>query len=677
MLRSFTRPIVSASALARAVPSVGRAFFPATFNRVLTSTTTAAFTLPASPAKRFNSTFSSNDEPDLSSLPPLAEELSVANTLPFSTLKGKINEHILTALTEGPFKFTQMSTVQTRVLSLLPGLVGPVEGHGAGEEGKRDLLVKARTGTGKTVAFLTPAVESRLQFLANQRDSNIAAHDFVGTLIISPTRELAVQIANEAKAITSRFPATSRSDKWGVHLFVGGTSKAQQLRDWKSNRKDFIVATPGRLKDFLESVRDLPPALEKVQTVILDEADTMLDIGFGQDIAQIMNYLPKDRQTFLFSATVSPAIKGIAQDSLKNDALFLDVVPKGEAQTVDKIEQHVTVLEDLSTLMPHLIRLISHDQLVNPKSKTIIFLSTTKMTQLFSTIIRNLSVHFPEPNTSVYEIHSKLDQKVRFSTSDRFRKDNSAASVLVTSDVSARGVDYPGTTRVIQIGTPPDGEQYTHRVGRTGRGGATGRGDIILLPFEAGFIKSQLSNVPIKPLSVDELDREVRVLIENPPSQKNKPLSDDRKNELKNKIDLIEDGCKNIQSRFDQEVVGEVVTSLLGNYTPKPKILNTTKAEIVKGLSDLGSLGLGMQTPPHWSSQFLSKVGMWDGGSNGGSRGGYGSGGYGGGGSKGGKYGGYGKSSGGGGFNRSGGGGGGVKRSGGGGGGFSRGRGSW
>jgi ATP-dependent RNA helicase MSS116 len=339
--------------------------------------------------------------------------------------------------------------------------------------------------------------------------------------------------------------------------------------------------------------------------LILDEADTMLDMGFDRDLQAILRTLPPSRQTFLFSATVSPAIQNIATTFLKPNSLFLDVVPKGEAQTVDRIDQHATVLPSANQMLPHILRVVAHDQLIRPKSKTILFCNTTKMTQLMATIVRNMTSYLPAgQNTRVYEIHSKMEQRDRSRTSDRFRQEKSESSILVTSDVSARGVDYPGTSRVIQFGISGDGEQYTHRVGRTGRGGAEGRGDIVLCPFEAGFLDTELRKFPIKSLSVNELRSEVA------------DLAGKRGQDVAEKLNQLEQGVAEIQSRLSPDVLGEVFGSMLGYYAKMDKVLAIRKDDIPGGIIQLGAQGFGMNPPPSFSQGFLAKVGF--GGSGGG-----------------------------------------------------------
>ena len=201
---------------------------------------------------------------DLAPDHPLSEE-AIQETQsqaskPFAELKGKIHPDTLRSLTGKPFNFTNMSSVQERVLGLLPELIGPDGPHGK-EGGKRDLLVKARTGTGKTIAFLTPALESRISNVA-RKGPNYPIQS-VGTLVISPTRELASQIAVESRALTSNHRGMER----GSHLWVGGESKGLQIRNFQRDRKDFVVATPGRLKDMLQNVRGISDAFANLETV--------------------------------------------------------------------------------------------------------------------------------------------------------------------------------------------------------------------------------------------------------------------------------------------------------------------------------------------------------------------------------------------------------------------------
>ena len=197
---------------------------------------------------------------------------------PFMTMEGSISPLTLKAITQKPMKLTHMSPVQAAVFPLLPKLADLYDPN-APDENPRDLLVKARTGTGKTLAFLLPAVETRLKAIEahgkqvvqdvgstsdrslETRAQRAFARQNLGTLIISPTRELATQIAVEAQRLTSHL------DGFEVRLFVGGASKGSQMRDWMRGRRDILVSTPGRLRDFLASEPEVARGISKTQTV--------------------------------------------------------------------------------------------------------------------------------------------------------------------------------------------------------------------------------------------------------------------------------------------------------------------------------------------------------------------------------------------------------------------------
>jgi ATP-dependent RNA helicase MSS116 len=329
-------------------------------------------------------------------------------------------------------------------------------------------------------------------------------------------------------------------------------------------------------------------------------------MGFERDINAILEFLPASRQTFLFSATVSQAIQRTAQASLKESALFLDCVPEGEAQTVAKIDQYAQMLSSPKQLLPQLVRTIAHDQITNSgKSKIIVFLPTTKMTQLFATIIKNLSAHTPGRSaTRVYEIHSKLEQRQRVRVSDHFRGDKSGLSILVTSDVSARGVDYPGTTRVIQVGATDDGEQYTHRVGRTGRGGSTGRGDILIQPFEAPFVQKQLHSFPVQQISENDFMDQINDALAK------STLSAQQQADIREGLDTIEDGVARLQGKLDEEVCSDVIGSQLGWFAKARQASGIAVPDIIDGMMNFGTGALGMERAPHFGSSFLAKIGL-------------------------------------------------------------------
>lgn len=363
---------------------------------------------------------------------------------------------------------------------------------------------------------------------------------------------------------------------------------------------------------------------------VLDEADTLLDMGFRADIDAIADFFPKTpiRQTFLFSATVSPQIRQVAREVLDKDHLFLDVVPKDSSPVHAHIPQHYTVLPNAKEQLPQLLRLIAHDQLANTRnSKVMVFLNTTKQTQLFASLFRRFSKTTLPARSEVYEIHSKRTQQSRSAASNAFRHDRSGAAILVTSDVSARGIDYPDVTRVIQVGIPASTEQYIHRVGRTGRAGKSGRADLLLLPLEQNFVRYQLADVPIKEYSHNELLKETTTIAEefesdsagSQNSTEVKPhtskFSTKNRHFRSNPSAALANMNTEISGLFDQvdrEVIQEVFVSLAGYYLTKSNDLRMSKQSIYEALQTWTTEACGLPKAPHISDSLLAKMGGLD-----------------------------------------------------------------
>ncbi|KAF6757598.1 RNA helicase [Ephemerocybe angulata] len=545
----------------------------------------------------------------------------------FSSLEGKVDPKTLKALTESPFQYEAMSVVQARILPLLPELVAPRE---EANPHSIDLLVKARTGTGKTIGFLVPAIEARIKELervsaqessqteqeASRARSSAArrfAMDNVGTLVISPTRELASQIAVEAQKLTSHHAG------FGVSLFVGGVDKRGQLNGFNRGRKDILVATPGRLKDFLSDPRSgVAAALKDTKMLILDEADTLLDMGFREDIEEIMRVLPSNatRQTFLFSATVSKGIQQIAHTHLAPNHRFVNCVSQDTSEVHDHIDQFHTVLPSPKDQLPHIMRLLMQDQLQHgDRSKVVLFLPTTKMTMLMSSAMHGLSRKVLPGRTDVFELHSKRTMGSRTKAAEMFRR-TTRPSILVTSDVSARGVDYPGVTRVIQIGLPKSADQYVHRVGRTGRGSSkVGRGDLVLLDWEAEYVRRQYSHLPLKPLSAATFAAELQAAVDAAAHAKLQAVHP----ELQNTVEEY------LAKEVDEEAVGESMMSMIGFYAGLASGMRMDVDGIAGALQKWSTEGMGLERAPYVGAAFLSKLGGGRGGfsrGGGGSRGG-------------------------------------------------------
>ncbi|EPQ53699.1 DEAD-domain-containing protein [Gloeophyllum trabeum ATCC 11539] len=553
--------------------------------------------------------------------------------LPFESLKDELHPNTLRALTAHPFKLTTMTPVQAAVLPLTPTLV---RSHKDAEGHPRDLLVRAKTGTGKTLAFLIPAVEGRLRAIEDHVDkvirdqghkntpdvrrriAKVFARNDAGILVISPTRELATQIATEAQRLT-----THHNDM-EVQLFVGGEGKRKQMRDWMKLPRDTVVATPGRLRDLIENEPDVAKGLSKVRTLILDECDTLLDMGFRDDLDAIVEALPPtpERQTLLFSATINRAVQQTARRLLAKDFISIDTVSADDSPVHAHIPQYHTVLPSAKEQLPHLLRLIAHDQLANPgKSKIMVFCSTTKHTKLLTSQLLDLKAGLPVKEMKIYEIHSRKDQGVRTRTSDAFRKDTSPSSILVSSDVSARGVDYPGVTRVIQLGIPSSTDQYVHRVGRTGRAGSRGRGDLVLLPWEVGFVSWQLTEISLKPVTTTELESQVLALAEKHDADPNAFVADAPvrpeafRNPLVPLIKNIPAHVQEVQRHVDTNEVEETFASVLGYYASRDGDLRVSKSVILEGLKDWATQACGLGVPPFLTDSFLAKLGYRPGGS--------------------------------------------------------------
>jgi ATP-dependent RNA helicase MSS116 len=336
-----------------------------------------------------------------------------------------------------------------------------------------DLLCKAKTGTGKTLAFLIPAVERMNRLSAQERKGSVSV------LVISPTRELATQIADEGKLLISKMPYT-------LQTIFGGTNIKSDLSAFRQRMPDILVAAPGRLNDHLENY-DLKPALGNLRVLVFDEADQLLDQGFRPAITKMLGMLPPKttRQCLLFSATMPADVVSMAKFALRDQYKEVDCVGK-EQSTHQHISQQV-IVHSIETQFIELYRALS-EATSEPGYKVIAFFTTARLTQLFSEIF-NLA------GFSVLEMHSRKSQPHRTRMAEVFR--NETNQIMFSSDVSARGMDYPDVTTSIQVGLPSDKAQYIHRLGRTGRVGKVGGGILLLCDFEKFFLTKDLSDQPV------------------------------------------------------------------------------------------------------------------------------------------------------------------------------------
>ena len=361
-----------------------------------------------------------------------------------------------------------------------------------------DVLAKAKTGTGKTFAFLLPTFERLAR--SNSRRPLPSGVDPVRALVLSSARELGTQIVTQAEKLAASLP------QYNVETIMGASSVtpqrerldpsiAERFSAQYGGVVDVMVATPGRLIEHLHSTSSFAARLAGVEVLILDECDMLLDGGFQRDIEEIISALPAGRQTLCFSATVPEKMLAVLGLALRPDHVVVDCVGEVTADAHSQIVQRVLV-HPLERSLVALYALIREEMASHPDTyKVMAFLPTARQVQ-FSTLC------LVEMGVAVLEIHSRRTATERSYASDTFRKHTK--QVLLSSDVSARGVDYPDVTLVLQVGSPATRDVYVQRIGRTGRAGASGAAILLLCEYEKSFL-STLKGLPIEHMASDNL----------------------------------------------------------------------------------------------------------------------------------------------------------------------------
>ena len=298
----------------------------------------------------------------------------------------------------------------------------------------KDVIGLAETGTGKTAAFLIPLIEKTLKEYNRQ------------TLILAPTRELAIQIEDELKKLTRNFKIFST-------VCVGGTNIRPQINGLK-RKNHFVIGTPGRILDLIKRKHF---AAANITTVVLDEADRMLDMGFIHDIRTILSSTPDDRETLFFSATMGPAAEKIVNDFLRNP-VTVSVKKKDVCNSIEQDVvrfEHHNKFETLTSL------------LADPEFKRVIIFGSMKHS--VEKLAKELSSH----GILAESIHGNKNHTQRQRSLAKFKSGN--ARVLVATDVAARGIHVDNVTHVINYDLPNTFDDYVHRIGRTGRGTKRGK----------------------------------------------------------------------------------------------------------------------------------------------------------------------------------------------------------
>ncbi|KAK4626516.1 ATP-dependent RNA helicase HAS1 [Fulvia fulva] len=385
-----------------------------------------------------------------------------------------LSERTMKAITDMPFD--TMTEIQRR--GIPPLLAG------------RDVLGAAKTGSGKTLAFLIPAVEMLHSLRFKPRNGT-------GVIVVSPTRELALQIFGVARELMEH-----HSQTFGI--VIGGANRRAEAEKLAKG-VNLLIATPGRLLDHLQNTQGF--VFKNVKALVIDEADRILEVGFEDEMRQIVKILPKeDRQTMLFSATQTTKVEDLARISLRPGPLFINVDHAEEHSTVAGLEQgYVMCDSDMR------FRLLFTFLKRHPNKKIIVFFSSCNCVKYYSELLNYIDL-------PVLDLHGKQKQQKRTNTFFEFC--NAKHGTLICTDVAARGLDIPAVDWIVQFDPPDDPRDYIHRVGRTARGAnAKGKSLMFLQPSEVGFLnhlkeaKVPLVEFEIPPKKILDIQSQLEMLI--------------------------------------------------------------------------------------------------------------------------------------------------------------------
>jgi len=342
-----------------------------------------------------------------------------------------------------------------------------------------DVLAVAQTGTGKTAAFAIPILHA-----INQKKKNERRADGVKCIVLVPTHELAMQITGVFEQLAKHTPVR-------VMALIGGVEQDPQIKKLES-RVDIVVATPGRMFDLIAQGHLV---IHRVNTLVLDEADHMLDLGFLGDIYDLVKKLPRKRQTLFFSATINKRIKKLAYSLIDQKAIRIQISPK---DLVSKNVEHFVSMIDMDNKRFFLERFIQENEL----EKILVFVRTKVRAERVLKAMERV-------NISGITLHGDKSQKERTEILKTFR--DGGKKLLITTDVAARGIDIPDVDFVVNYDLPDKAENYVHRVGRTGRGDRQGQaysfcsdGEKEMLKEIEAFLKKEITVLKISDADVKE-----------------------------------------------------------------------------------------------------------------------------------------------------------------------------
>jgi len=449
------------------------------------------------------------------------------------------------------------------------------------------------------------------------RPPRTTADDIRG-IVISPTRELAEQIAVEARRVVNGTSIV-------VQTAVGGTDKRRQLMEMQRRGCHLLIGTPGRLQDLFDDEYS-GVAAPRLKALVMDEADRLLDQGFWPDIQRFMQTLPRreevDRQTMMFSATIPREVVSIVRQTLKTGFQFVRIVGENDTPTTDRVKQKLVIAKDFENLMPTILELVQR-RLAEDKAasadathapfKAILYFRSTAEVTLASSIFESLSSQassskpasdafgrmnnfrrgsmkdHPLSPIEIYSIQSKLSQNQRTAAAEAFRQCKSG--MLFSSDVTARGLDFPNVTHVIQVGGPQDRESYIHRIGRTARAGKEGEGWIIVTHDQVNEVDRMLRDIPI-----DE-DRSLTCA-----SQDISSLSAPTDDTTMTPAQMIRDAARRVPAQLKKDVY-HIMLAARGSKV-------RDRAGFVRRLNRLAKDCWGMDTLPLVDPQRAAKMGL-------------------------------------------------------------------
>ncbi|KAF5682262.1 putative dead-box precursor CYT-19 [Fusarium denticulatum] len=558
------------SAATAALLTQTRTAWPAVRHQVLTSRSSIAAISRIASITRAYSTEATAEQNESESTPSAEAEPEVR----FADLQG-IHPNLLKPIID-EMKYDTMTPVQAKTIQ--PALKGT------------DIVAQAKTGTGKTIAFLLPLLQRMIEedsTLADRTARRKARSDDIRGIILSPTRELAEQIAVEARRLVSHTGLV-------VQCAVGGTDKRSMLHQTRRHGCHLLVATPGRLNDLLQDTSsgiDAP----NLAALVLDEADRMLDVGFERELNEIIKCLPKPeekvRQTMLVSATIPDSVIRLARNMVRaNDFEFVQTIPENESLTHDKVPQHIVPVSSWSQVFPTLFELLEREAATIKETpgamplKAIVYFNTTALVELAGELFYQQRQNAKNdrgfaPYFASYVMQSKLNQQQRQKAADRFREARSG--VLLSSDVTARGMDFPNVTHVIQIDTPRERESYIHRLGRTGRQNKEGQGWLIIPNSSVRNARKMLQGLPI---------------------QQNSSLSSAETDVAGGETTPHHEKTKALFGTLPRSLLATAYMSMFG--------MANNKQEIAEEVNEWTRLGWGWEKPPSVSHMWAQKLGL-------------------------------------------------------------------